>query len=448
MIISQKKHCSIIKHFGFNLHGSGGTTPKAALVFLLLLFLTWRPPRAAAQSVAPPPPFLSNPPPHQRVDLKMAIVMVLLVTVFFVLGFLSVYTRQCSQNRFHGRGNLSLRFGGVGGAWVARGLDPEIMGTFPTFVYSTVKGLKLGTGSLECAVCLNEFEDNEKLRLIPKCDHVFHADCIDVWLVSHSTCPVCRANLVPKPGDETHHVMSTLADMLSPNFESGQPDPIHSTDDPTPNRQVSIRVAEEKSPEINWINPGDHDGSASNQSRPPRSRSTGFGPPRSRSAGWRLGGIFPRSHSTGHSLVRPGESHERFTLRLPEDIRNQLVYSTLNRAKSGGSGLPRVGSARRGYRSVSSGMGSRNRDYSNHYELFEPEGRPDRWVFSVVPPFFSRTGSVRSSKGTGMVGGDDVATRSKPGSSESKEPPSDRVYRGRDDVGERSSDPLRVDDQV
>ncbi|PON46866.1 Zinc finger transcription factor [Parasponia andersonii] len=441
IIINHNCYSSIFR--GFTPYGGGHTTGRLALVFLSLLLLTLMAPRAAAQNREPPPVFTYNPGPPQKVDLKMAVVMVLLVTVFFVLGFLSVYTRRCAVNGFQGHGDLSLGFGG--GAWAARGLDSDIIETFPTFVYSTVKGLKLGKGSLECAVCLNEFQDNETLRLIPKCDHVFHPDCIDAWLVSHSTCPVCRANLVPKPGESPNHVIHTLADMLSPNNEPVQADPRTGSGEPELNRQVSIRVEEkEKSPEINLSNPG---GPATpNQSRPPRSRSTGFGPPRSRSTGWRFGGLFPRSFSTGHSLVRQGESQERFTLRLPEDVRNQLVNSTLNRAKSSGAALPRVGSARRGFRSVSGGIGLR-KDGSNYYERFEPEGQADRWVFSVVPPFFSRIGSVRSSKGIGGGGGD-VATRSNAASPASKELPFDRVYRGRDDVGERSSDPLRLDDQV
>ncbi|GAB2226584.1 hypothetical protein Droror1_Dr00022395 [Drosera rotundifolia] len=33
------------------------------------------------------------------------------------------------------------------------------------------------------------------LRMLPKCNHAFHPDCIGGWLVSHSTCPVCRADL-------------------------------------------------------------------------------------------------------------------------------------------------------------------------------------------------------------------------------------------------------------
>jgi E3 ubiquitin-protein ligase ATL10/75/76/77/78 len=44
----------------------------------------------------------------------------------------------------------------------------------------------------DCPICLSEFADGEKLRVIPKCSHSFHVECIDQWLFSHSTCPVCR----------------------------------------------------------------------------------------------------------------------------------------------------------------------------------------------------------------------------------------------------------------
>ncbi|KAF8401060.1 hypothetical protein HHK36_014363 [Tetracentron sinense] len=45
----------------------------------------------------------------------------------------------------------------------------------------------------ECAVCLSVFEDDEDVRQLPRCNHSFHAPCIDMWLYSHSDCPLCRA---------------------------------------------------------------------------------------------------------------------------------------------------------------------------------------------------------------------------------------------------------------
>lgn len=48
-----------------------------------------------------------------------------------------------------------------------------------------------------CAVCLGEFEEGEELRKFPECMHCFHVACIDTWLCSHSSCPVCRSNATP-----------------------------------------------------------------------------------------------------------------------------------------------------------------------------------------------------------------------------------------------------------
>lgn len=47
----------------------------------------------------------------------------------------------------------------------------------------------------DCAVCLCEFSENDKLRLLPTCSHAFHINCIDTWLLSNSTCPLCRNTL-------------------------------------------------------------------------------------------------------------------------------------------------------------------------------------------------------------------------------------------------------------
>ncbi|KAM3206321.1 hypothetical protein ACQJBY_061797 [Aegilops geniculata] len=46
---------------------------------------------------------------------------------------------------------------------------------------------------MDCAVCLGQVEAGEKLRRLPKCAHLFHADCVHAWLRAHSTCPMCRA---------------------------------------------------------------------------------------------------------------------------------------------------------------------------------------------------------------------------------------------------------------
>lgn len=46
--------------------------------------------------------------------------------------------------------------------------------------------------SADCSVCLEGFKQGEFCRALPVCDHIFHAHCVDSWLVKVSNCPVCR----------------------------------------------------------------------------------------------------------------------------------------------------------------------------------------------------------------------------------------------------------------
>ena len=56
----------------------------------------------------------------------------------------------------------------------------------------TGKGLVMGS---ECAVCLDNVDEEQPARLIPGCNHGFHLYCADTWLSKHPVCPICRAKL-------------------------------------------------------------------------------------------------------------------------------------------------------------------------------------------------------------------------------------------------------------
>jgi len=74
------------------------------------------------------------------------------------------------------------------------GIKKKALKTFPMVNYST--GMKLPGLDTECVICLSEFTPGERVRVLPKCNHGFHARCIDKWLNSHSSCPTCRHCLI------------------------------------------------------------------------------------------------------------------------------------------------------------------------------------------------------------------------------------------------------------
>jgi hypothetical protein len=77
-----------------------------------------------------------------------------------------------------------------------RGLDESVIRSIPIMQFKKEGNRGFGERSFcECAVCLNEFQEDEKLRIIPSCSHVFHIDCIDVWLQSNANCPLCRTSI-------------------------------------------------------------------------------------------------------------------------------------------------------------------------------------------------------------------------------------------------------------
>jgi E3 ubiquitin-protein ligase ATL10/75/76/77/78 len=76
------------------------------------------------------------------------------------------------------------------------GLKKKEMVALPTSTYAYSGS---PPSALGCAICLVDFSDGDKLRILPKCNHRFHVACVDKWLLSHSSCPTCRHRL--KSGD-------------------------------------------------------------------------------------------------------------------------------------------------------------------------------------------------------------------------------------------------------
>ncbi|KAG6532694.1 RING-H2 finger protein ATL13-like [Zingiber officinale] len=152
--------------------------------------------RRSLLSAPPPPPPLVDF--GSRITPSILLIIVILAIIFFVSGLLHLFVRYFLRhsNRSPDETEHATAFQGELQQLFHlhdAGVDQSFIDALPVFQYKSIAGVK---DPFDCAVCLCEFEADDKLRLLPKCSHAFHVQCIDAWLLSHSTCPLCRASLL------------------------------------------------------------------------------------------------------------------------------------------------------------------------------------------------------------------------------------------------------------
>ncbi|WJX85959.1 RING-type E3 ubiquitin transferase [Trifolium repens] len=91
-------------------------------------------------------------------------------------------------------------------------VPPSVIDSLPLFTYSSISRRSSAVTAADCAVCLSKFRSNDLLRSLPLCCHAFHAECIDTWLRSNLSCPLCRSSIFPSDYDLAKILRSTSSD--------------------------------------------------------------------------------------------------------------------------------------------------------------------------------------------------------------------------------------------
>ncbi|XP_051121529.1 RING-H2 finger protein ATL74-like [Andrographis paniculata] len=129
----------------------------------------------------------------ENFDTNMVVILAaLLCALICALGINSIvrYVLRCVRAADSGGGG---RVDGDEPGPRRRGVQNKgLLRRIPVRVYGSGERV----GSTDCPICLAEFVDGEKIRVLPECRHCFHARCVDVWLTAHASCPTCRRVLV------------------------------------------------------------------------------------------------------------------------------------------------------------------------------------------------------------------------------------------------------------
>ncbi|KAI3524642.1 hypothetical protein L1887_03303 [Cichorium endivia] len=169
------------------------TQPKNLLLIMIsLIIISSYPTNSQSFSSSPTDPFSGSSDSDSNFQPSLAVVIGVLAIMFALTFLLLVYAKCChrpsslhysNQENF---GELPRPLSRVSG------IDKTVIQSLPFFRFSTLKGWRNG---LECSICLSKFEDIEILRMLPKCKHAFHIDCVDQWLEKHAGCPLCRCKV-------------------------------------------------------------------------------------------------------------------------------------------------------------------------------------------------------------------------------------------------------------
>ena len=139
-------------------------------------------------------------PPFSSTDVGLGYGIAIAVSIIVLISIIMLASYACIRVKAKGVIFASI----TGGLDVVEpvvfvlGLDGPIIESYPKIVLGeSVRLPRPNNGP--CSICLCEYKVNDTVRCVPDCNHCFHVDCVDEWLRTCATCPLCRSSPAPTP---------------------------------------------------------------------------------------------------------------------------------------------------------------------------------------------------------------------------------------------------------
>lgn len=153
---------------------------------------------------------LPTNPPATGVGLGygigIAVSILILISTIMLASYICIRSKSAPRDGATSEGVLDSP-----AAEVKLGLDRPVIESYPRIVLGESRRLPRPNNG-PCSICLCDYEARDPVRCIPECNHCFHADCVDEWLRTSATCPLCRNSPAPS------RLATPLSDLVAVAF--------------------------------------------------------------------------------------------------------------------------------------------------------------------------------------------------------------------------------------
>ncbi|KAL7115603.1 hypothetical protein ACP275_04G192400 [Erythranthe tilingii] len=155
-----------------------------------------------------PPPTESQDTVPSKWDPQVIVLVGLVCSIFLLFSYYKILERNCAiinlSRNSEQRRRINEHLEEYSSQFHSMALDSHVMHSLPiTQIKKKIDKNNNNNSAAECAVCLGEFEEEEWVKHLPNCAHVFHVSCIDTWFQTHASCPLCRSYVCDRTNDGT-----------------------------------------------------------------------------------------------------------------------------------------------------------------------------------------------------------------------------------------------------
>ncbi|XP_063967543.1 E3 ubiquitin-protein ligase ZNRF3-like [Lytechinus pictus] len=143
--------------------------------------------------IQPPPQITPDPSSNEFFDMGIFVAFFILISIICLLLVLKLRWRQKRKQSSQARQALNALSKMEVRKYCSNNEQRYSQKILPDDRWATT--LSIASDGSICAICLEEFREGEELRIVP-CAHEFHKHCVDPWLLSNRTCPLCMFNIL------------------------------------------------------------------------------------------------------------------------------------------------------------------------------------------------------------------------------------------------------------